>query len=129
MRTGPGSLWRDQDGKGAIRSLLTLAVLALLVYGGLKFIPVRAAAFQLDDEIREQVVLAGSGRRRVGDDEIRRTIMTRAESLGLPVDSRALVIRRTRSQIYIDLEYDVPVELPGYTFWWHFESHHAGPVF
>lgn len=122
-------LGRDERGKGSLRALITLALVGLLVYGGLKFIPVRAAAFQLDDEIREQVVLAGSGRRRVGDEEIRRTIMTRAESLGLAFDSRALIIRRTRTQIYIDVEYSVPVELPGYTFNWHFESHHVGPVF
>lgn len=129
MSTLPGSLRSDERGKGTIRTLLSLALVAVVVYAGMKFIPVRAAAYQLDDEVREQVVLAGSGRRRVADDEIRRTILTRAQSLGLPVDTRALVIRRTGSEIYIDLEYDVPVELPGYTYVWHFESHHVGPVF
>jgi len=120
---------RDERGKGSLRALIALAIVGMLVYGGLTIIPVRSAAFQLDDEIREQVVLAGSGRRRVADEEIRRAIMTRAADLGLPVDARALVIRRTRGQISIDLEYSVPVELPGYTFDWHFESHHDGPVF
>jgi hypothetical protein len=129
LRTIPGSLRHDEGGKGTIRTLVSLALIALVVYAGMTFIPVRAAAFQLDDEVREQVVLAGSGRRRVGDEEIRRTILTRAQSLGLAVDTRALVIRRTASEIYIDLEYDVPVELPGYTYVWHFESHHSGPVF
>ena len=129
MSTEPGSGWSNEAGKGAIRTLFTLALIGVVAYAGLKFIPVRAAAFQLDDEIREQVVLAGSGRRRVADDEIRRTILARAESLGLPVDTRELIIRRTGSNIAIDLEYEVPVELPGYTYVWHFESRHTGPVF
>jgi hypothetical protein len=122
-------LLQDSSGKGTIRTLFSLLIVGLVAYGGLKFVPVRAAAFQFDDEVREQVVLAGSGRRRVGDAEVRRAILARAENLGLPVDSRAVVIRRSRTELRITVEYTVPVELPGYTYDWHFVSEHAGPIF
>lgn len=120
---------RSASGKGTIRTILTLALVGAVAYAGFKLIPVRAAAYQFDDEVREQIVLAGSRRRRVGDEEIRRTLLERAGDLGLDVTARDVKIRRSANTIRIEVQYSVPVEFPYYAFSWDFTSRHEGPVF
>jgi len=120
----------DADGKGPLRALVSLLLIATLAYGAFKFVPPRAAAFQLDDEVREQVVLAGAGRRRVSDEEIRRNILNRAAGLGLAITERDVVIRRPGDNVRIEVEYTVRIEFPlDFHYDWTFESTHQGPSF
>lgn len=118
-----------EQGKGTIRGLITLLLVVVVVYAGLKFIPVRAAAFQFDDAVREQVVLAGSGRRRVSDDEIRNTIHQRARELGVPIEGRDIHIRRNHD-IRIEVTYTKRIEFPlDFHYDWTFHVLHEGPSF
>jgi len=129
-RTGTRLGLLDEAGKGSLRGMVSLLVIVVLVYGGFKIIPARAAAYQLDDEVREQVILAGARRRKVSDDEIRRTIVQRAEALGLPVTERDVLIRRAAGNVRVQVAYTVRVEFPlEYTWDWNFESSHEGPSF
>lgn len=123
-----GSL-RSASGKGSLRTFVTLLLVGAVAYAGFKLVPVRAAAFQFDDAVREQVVLAGSRRRKVGDEEIRRTLLKRASELGLPISTRDIKIRRTPTTIRVQAEYAVPVEFPYWSFSWGFDASHEGPVF
>lgn len=119
-----------ERGRVTVASLLMILLIVSTVYLGMKFIPVRTAAFQLDDTVREQVIYAGAKRRRVGDAEVRRQILEHAAELGLPISRREIAIRRAASTIQIRVVYTVPVELPlGITYDWKFESDHEGPSF
>jgi len=119
---------RSASGKGNLRTIVTLLLVGAVAYSGFKLIPVRAAAYQFDDEVREQVVLAGSRRRKVGDEEIRRTLLRRAEELGLPISTRDIKIRRTGTTIRIEAAYAAPGEFPDDSFTGGFTSRHEGPV-
>ncbi len=122
--------WTGEAGRGRLGALLGLAVVVAAIYAGMKFVPVHAAGFQLDDTVREQVVYAGARRRRMGDDEILRNIMERAEELGLPINRRNIAIVRPRGSIRIRVVYTVPIELLfDYTYAWRFEIDHDGPSF
>ena len=122
--------WTGEAGRGGLGALLCLAVMVAAIYVGMKFVPVRAAGFQLDDTVREQVVYAGARRRRIGDDEILRNIMERAEELGFPINRRNIAIARPRGSIRIRVVYTVPIELLfDYTYAWRFEIDHDGPSF
>lgn len=118
-----------ESGKGRLRTLVTLVLIGAVAYTGFKLIPIRAAAYQLDDAVRDQVVLAGSRRRRVTDEEMRRTIVDRAGDLGLPVMARDVNIRRTANTIRIEASYAVLVEFPFFAFSWPFTASHEGPIF
>ena len=122
--------WRDASGKNSIRGVFALLMIVALVYGGMKFIPVRASALQFSDAIRDEVVYAG-GRRRMTDDEIMTHLLESAVVLGLPITRENITIRRAgRKYIVIDVEYTVPIELVGgYTWDWSFSPHHEGPLF
>lgn len=121
---------RSERGTGAIRALITLLLVVSVAYGAFKLIPVRAAAFQFDDTVREQVVLAGARRRPISDQRLREEILLRAKELGIPIDRRDVVIRRGRDRVQIVVEYAVRVQLVfGYEFDWNFRADHDGPVF
>jgi len=129
-RGGPSAWWGAECGKSSVASLVAILVLVAGVYLGMKFIPARSAAFQFDDTVREQVVYAGARRRRVGDDVVMRTLMERADDLGLPIAKRNVRITRRSKTIRIQVAYRIPIELPfDYTYEWTFVADHEGPSF
>lgn len=120
--------WRGESGKAGLGSLVALVLLVVTVYLGMTIIPVRAAAYQFDDTVREQVVYAGARRRRVGDDEVNRNLLEKAEELGLPVTKRNIRITRRSKSVRIVVAYKVPIDFGfGYSYEWTFVSDHDGP--
>ncbi len=130
LEGGRALQWRDASGKNSIRGMLALLLVVGMVYGGMKFIPVRASALQFSDGIRDEVLYAG-GRRRMTDEEIITHLLENAVVLGLPVTRENITIKRAgRKYIVIDVEYTVPIEfVGGYTWGWSFSPHHEGPLF
>ncbi|NKB90254.1 MAG: hypothetical protein GKS06_18765 [Acidobacteria bacterium] len=118
------------DGKAKIGSLISLLVVVAAVYIGMKFIPVRAAAYQFDDTVREQVVFAGARRRQIGNEEIMRNLMGKADELGLPITRGNVRITRRTNRIRIQAAWKTPIELPfDFTYEWTFVADHEGPSF
>jgi len=133
--TGTGVLsglrpsWREESGKSSIRGLIALVMIAAMVYVTMKFIPVRAAAYQFDDAIRDEVVYAGS--RRTTDDQIMKNLLEKAIILGLPITRDKIRIQRSgRKYIIVESDYSVTIELlGGYQYDWSFSPRHEGPIF
>jgi hypothetical protein len=122
--------WASERGKAQLGGLLMVLVLVCGVYLGMKFVPVRSAAYQFDDTVREQVVYAGARRRRMGDQEVMRNLMEAADELRLPITHRNVRITRRAKSIRIQVAYIVPIELPfDFTYDWTFIADHEGPSF
>ncbi len=51
------------------------------------------------------------------------------QELSIPLDKKAVKVTRSRDRIYIDVEYTIPVEFPGYTYQWHFRHKLDRPIF
>lgn len=120
----------EEAGAGAIRTVVTLAFVVSVVYAGFKFIPVKAASFQFEDAIREQVVLAGVRRRRVTEQQVQNLLVERAAELGLAVEGRDVSVVIARSKVHIRAAYVVPVQLVfGYVYHWAFIVDEQGPSF
>ena len=121
--------WSHEAGRASLRGLLALLIVGSVVYLGFKVLPVRTAAYQFEDALRDEVVLASS-RRRTTDDNIRRSLLERAAELGLPIQHQEIVIRRPgRRYIVIEADYTVEVEfIGGYVFPWHFTPSAEGPL-
>lgn len=124
----PRALRDDETGKGTIRTLIALAIISAVVYAGVKFIPARAAAYQFDDAVRDEVTFAAS--RRSTDEAIRRNLMEAAQMLELPIQGSDIKITRPGAKwIKIDVAYTIELELiGGYTFEWPFSPSHEGPL-
>jgi len=130
LEGGPALQWREVSGKTSIRGLIALVVVVGMVYGGMKFIPVRAAALQFSDAIRDEVVYAG-GRRRTTDEQMLTSLLERAAILGLPIKRENIRIQRQgRKYVVIEANYTVVIEfVGGYTYEWSFSPSHEGPLF
>ena len=127
----PARIWRDESGKSSIRGLFALVLIAGMVYFSMKFIPVRAAAYEFNDAIKDEVVYIG-GRRRTTDDQIMKNLLDRAAMLRLPITHEQIKITRTGRNKYIVIEadYTVTIELlGGYQYDWNFSQKQEGPIF
>jgi len=127
----PGGLHlgRGQSGKNSIRGLIALVLIVGTGYLCFKFIPVRAAAYQFNDAINDEVVYASA--RRTNDDQVMQNLLETASMLSLPIKRENIKITRSgRKWILIEAHYTVRVELiGGYFYDWNFDQRHEGPVF
>lgn len=110
--------WRSARGASKRGCLITLVVLAAVLYYG---IPVGGHVFrylQLLDEMKSTVQFAST----IEDVEIRRRVLNKIEALGLPAEARKLTIRRTARprEIRVSTSYDVVINLPFTTYTYTF---------
>ena len=60
---------------------------------------------------------------------MKKTILRKARELRLPVDPKKLTVRKRGGRIQIQCTYTVPLEFPGYTYYWIFEESIDEPIF
>lgn len=116
---------RRERGEGQLGCIIGLIIMAAAIYVAFKLVPVKVAAADLRRTIVDEARSGGSTQ----DDRIRRSIMSKAEILELPLEDKDLEIIRRRDTIRIEAEYVVPVEFPGYTFNWKHRHTAENPLF
>ena len=115
--------WELGEGQaGCVFGLLIFLAALFIAY---KMIPIKVKAA----ELRGTIVDEGKSAGRHDNARIIKAIVAEAEEQGLPVGKNEIKISRARGQIEITVEYDVPVEFPGYTYQWHFRHHVQNPIF
>jgi hypothetical protein len=107
---------RVQDreaGKVKWGCLFTLVVLAAGIYYGYDFLQVRLRYYNILDTVKTQANFASA----LDDNLIKRRLVARSDSLGLPLGTREWTVRRTFNprQIFISATYrdSVVLEFPG----------------
>jgi len=102
-----------------------VALIVILV--AIKVAPIMIHVGELDKQIG--VYADRANRREYNDKRIARAILSKAESLDLPVTKKDIKIKRTSSRIKITVTYNITIEFPGYTYVWHKEHFHERPIF
>ncbi len=103
--------------RGEIRlgSVITLLLLAFIVYEGFKFVPVLFAQYEFGDAVREEAKFASY--RKVGT--VRSNVLKKAQELHLPITAGQISVNRQPRHIRIDVKYQLSVEwLPGRVYKW-----------
>lgn len=113
---------RGEGQFGCLVGLVFLLIAGLIAY---KMIPVKVKSADMRDTVRDYAKIAGT----VKDHEIRKAILTKAETLDLPVSDEDIEVERKAGEIHVAVEYTVPVEFPGYTYQWHFKHVAENPIF
>ena len=116
---------RRERGEGQFGCLVGLVVVALAGLIAYRMIPIKIKAAELRDTIVDEAKSAGQHNVK----QIRRTILSKAEKLELPVEDEDVEITRMSAEITIDVKYTVPVEFPGFTYDWNFHVHTENPIF
>ena len=112
-------------GEGKVGCIIWLVVLALAGFVAYKAIPVKLNASQLYDYMDEQAKFA----QQTKPDQLKKRILRRAQELNLPVDPKKLTVRKRGGRIQIECQYTVPLEFPGYTYYWEFDEAIDEPIF
>ncbi|PYV14720.1 MAG: hypothetical protein DMG21_17285 [Acidobacteria bacterium] len=108
---------RLDEGRGRLKALFALALLAGTIYLGFKVIPIYVNNYDLTQHIQDVAVNATVHRSSV--ENITKDVVSYASDLGLPVTAENVKVR-TGSIVTIDVDYLVPIDLKFYTLMLHF---------
>ena len=106
-----------QRGEGRVGCFIWLALLGAGVFVGYRTIPVKIATSELYDYMDEQAKWAATNPPEV----IKGRIFQRAKELELPLDANNLNVERYGDNIKMRAIFTVPVEFPGYVYYWNFD--------
>jgi hypothetical protein len=107
-----------ETGAGRIKTILSLAFLAFVIFVGIKVIPVYVSNYELADYIREQTPFWLTSRDSA--DSIQKHILDKAQDLGLPVTPDQVKVTAPGNFVNVAIDYTVPVNLVVYTLNLHF---------
>ena len=95
-------------GRSTLGCLTMLLVLVAVAYFGINIGQAYSDYYALRDSMRQQARFGG----RLTDEQIRRALVAKVDSLGLPEEAADFGIRRESNRIVIWTEYVQRVELP-----------------
>lgn len=107
-----------QAGQGKIGCALWLLAFFLAALVAYKMIPVKVKSAELYDFMVDQAKWAGNAT----NDALEKSILAKANELGLPLDEKDVEVQKDRDRVRMEATYTVPVEFPGYTYYWRFHQ-------
>ena len=113
---------RGEGRVGCIIWLLVLVAVAVVLW---EAVPIKIRTVDFYDHLGDQAKFA----QRSTAEAMRKSIMNRAKELEIPLDPKDLTIAKSDQRVRIECSYTVPVELPGYTYDWHFHHLIDEPIF
>ncbi len=118
--------WHGQKGEGRVGLAIAVVIVGISAFLGLKIIPVRIAAYEFKDVLREE---ARYGAVRDSDKEVHKRIMVRAAELEIPLQTKNLIVKRNPSDIIITAKYEYPIDLKVTTYVFKFDHKIKAPLF
>jgi len=116
---------RASAGQGKLGCILWLAVLAVAVIIAWEAIPAKIAAAELHDFMVEQAKFgAGSSQ-----ETIQTRIFNKAQELDLPIDKREISVVKAGGRIRMRASFTVPLDYPGYVYYWDFDIEVDRPIY
>ena len=116
----------NQRGEGRIGLVITLAIVAIAIFLGVKFIPAKIAAYEFGDFIEKECRFAATRR---DDAQIVVRIMDKAEEMDIPLKTKDLIVRRTKGEMIIKASYEQPLDLKVTTYIYKFDHEERAPLF
>lgn len=116
---------RGAAGEGKLGCILWLALVGV---GGLiawEAIPVKIATAELQDFMVEQAKFAASS----PAETIAARIFTKSQELSLPLDKKDIAVVKGGGRIKMQTRFTVPLEFPGYVYYWDFDLQVDRPIF
>ena len=113
---------RQRAGVGSLGCLVTLLILAAIVYFGVNAGEVYFRFYQFQDAMRQEVRFAAHN----SDAQILRRLRVQADSLGLPEAAGLVTLQRDGRHIELESDYYEHVELPLMVKEVHFNPHAEG---
>ena len=108
---------------GIIKAIFGFLAIAAVVVGLFQVAPPMLANYSFQDDLKTEAMMAGANPQRT-DEEVRTNVLRKAKEHDLPIDAKQVRVQRIStpglSAVYVEADYTVPVNLPGYSFDMHF---------
>jgi cell division protein FtsL len=118
---------RVEEASGRFKAILSLGLLAAVIFVAIKTLPVYVNNFQLQDHIRQLSTQLAVRTKPATPDEIRGEVVAFAQDHGIPLAADNVKVTISR-HVSIDLDYTVPVDLIVYTLRLHFTPSADSPA-
>jgi hypothetical protein len=112
-----------QRGGSKLNLTITLAVMAAMVFGAIKIVPVYFANYEFQDALDSESRFALTGYPKRNEEDIRDDIMKKAQDLGIPAKREAIQVSLGNGKVEISLDYSVPIDLVVYQWTPEFHPH------
>jgi len=116
----------SQRGEGRLGLLVSLALLGIGIFVGVKIIPVRIAAYEFSDFLQQECRHAAV---RAQDEQVVKRIVDKAIALDIPLKKKDLKVQRTASEMMITASYEQPIDLKVTVYTYRFHKRERAPLF
>jgi len=113
----------NQRGGSRLSLIVTLAILAAMVFAAVKIVPAYFANFEFQDAINSESQFALTGYPKRSQDDIQEEVYKKAQDLGIPAKKDDIRVIMTSGTVSISLDYTVPIDLSVYQFNLQFHPH------
>src|SRR5437763_16023249 len=98
-----------ERGEGKLKTVITLAIVVLVIYSAVKIVPIYVSEYELSDKMQEQARFAVVN--RYTEDQIRDNIFKVIQDLDIPAKREDIKVVSNNSMVKISLAYSVPVDV------------------
>jgi hypothetical protein len=109
---------RTEQGGGKLKAILFTAIFAFFIYSAVKILPPYIANYQIADKMQETARFAVVN--RYDEEKVRDVIFREIQDLDIPVKREEIKVVVNPSEVKINLDYSVPIDLLVYHFDLHF---------
>jgi hypothetical protein len=113
----------EERGGSKLNLLFTVLVLGVMVFAGIKVVPVYLANYQFQDAIESESRFALTGYPKKGPEDIRDDIFHKAQELGIPTKRDDIRVAVGNGSVDIGLDYSVLIDLSVYQLNLQFHPH------
>jgi hypothetical protein len=99
-------------GRGLLKAILWLLLLAVFVYACVKIIPYYVNNYELEDFMKSEARFAAVNRRT--PEEVRQNVWTKIQELEIPATRDSIKVSAVGNNVTITVSYTVVVNLLGY---------------
>ncbi|MBI4443288.1 MAG: DUF4845 domain-containing protein [Acidobacteria bacterium] len=99
----------SEHGFLSVSAILSLLFVGVLIFLAFKLLPPYISNYQFQAAIEDMVRIATYS--PVSEQEIRQTVMQRADEMGIMLDDRQVIVQKAKSSVNISVQYEVPVDL------------------
>jgi hypothetical protein len=98
----------DSEGKGLVGCLAFIVLFGIAVFVCIAIFPIYYSNYTLESEIKTEVSRAGA--HFLDDDVVIKDILEMAKKNEIQIEKKNIHVRRFAGQIFIEVNYDVPVD-------------------
>jgi len=108
---------------GTVKAIAGVLAIILIVYAGFQIIPPEMNNYSFEDDLKNIAMMAGANLHQSDSDTLD-AVLKKAREHDIQLTPEQVTVQRMNAAggvaVYVAADYNVPVNLPGYSFTLHF---------